>query len=92
MDQLQNNLTLAEMEQIIHGAPKFILESISQDETMYNLRTKKYIERGISRALIQLDEGEEYFYTTMPYHSSFYDECVLLNDLREQILNIKKPD
>ena len=90
MHKSTSNLTLAEMEQIIHGAPKFILDSISQNETMFNLRTKKYIERGLSRALIQLDDGEEYFYTTMPYHSSFYDECVLLKDLHEQIQNAKK--
>lgn len=70
---------------IVDGAPEFIRNSLSQDETMYNPRTKKYIERGPQSVLIQLDGEDEYYHSTMPYHSSFYAECIFLKDLRTAI-------
>lgn len=77
------NVELA--KKVLHGVPTFIKEAIDQKETFYNPRTEQYVERGVSSALIQLDFGEEYFRTTMPYHSSFYDECVNLNELEEAL-------
>lgn len=83
--------SLEEARRILNGAPKFILEAIDQEETLYNIRLEKYVERGISRALIQLDDGEEYTYSTMPYHSSFYAECVSLSDLRTALKKLTTP-
>ena len=74
---------------ILKNTPKFIREAIDQNETLYNPRTQKYIERGIQSALIQLDDSDGYFHTTMPYTSSFYSECVNLNDLRKALANRK---
>lgn len=70
--------------EILNNQPKFILEALDQEETFFNLRTKKYIERSTQSALIQLDD-EEYFHTTMPYSSSFYSECIKLCDLQQAI-------
>ena len=50
-------------------------------------KSERLKEKNVRHTII---DGEEYFYTTMPYHSSFYDECVLLKDLREQIQSTKK--
>lgn len=78
-------------ESILRGAPQFILNALDQNETMFNLRTRMYIDRGIQSALIQLDEGgEDYFRTTMPYHASFYDECVKLSDLQKALAELQK--
>ncbi len=77
-------------ESILKGAPKFIREALDQNDTLFNLRTKMYVDRGIQSALIQLDEGgEDYFRTTMPYNSSFYDECVNLSDLRKALAELE---
>lgn len=77
-------------ESILKGAPKFIREALDQDDTLFNLRTKMYVDRGIQSALIQLDEGgEDYFRTTMPYHASFYEECVNLSDLRKALAELE---
>lgn len=86
------NLTVEEMREIVDGAPRFIRESISPDETMYNLRTQKYIERGPSSVLIQLDDEDEYYHSTMPYESSFYKECILLDNLRAAIADHDRTD
>lgn len=73
-------------ESILKGAPKFIREALDQDDTLFNLRTKMYVDRGIQSALVQLEEGgEDYFRITMPYNSSFYDECVNLSDLQKAL-------
>lgn len=78
------------VESILKGAPKFIREALDQNETMFNLRTKMYVDRGIQSVLIQLDEGgEAYFRTTMPYHASFYDECVKLSDLQKALAELE---
>ena len=77
-------------ESILKGAPKSIREALDQNDTLFNLRTKMYVDRGIQSALIQLEEGgEDYFRTTMPYNSSFYDECVNLSDLRKALAELE---
>lgn len=76
-------------QRIINDAPEFIRNSISKNETMYNPRTKKYIERGPQSVLIQSDCENDYFHSTMPYHSSFYKECVKLSDLRKALADYK---
>lgn len=83
-----DHLTIEEMKKIVDDSPSFIRNSLSPDETMYNPRTGKYIERGPQSVLIQLDkETDDYYHSTMPYHSSFYTECIFLSDLRNYIDN-----
>lgn len=84
-DKLIENLTLEEIKKIVNEAPKFIQDSIRPHETMYNPRTKKYIERGLFSVMIQLTEEEDFCRSTMAYDSSFYDECILLDQLRDYI-------
>ena len=48
-----------------------------KDDLYFNTRTKTYVWRGSWSARIQLDEGgDETFSTTMPYTSSYYNECI----------------
>jgi hypothetical protein len=89
---LIEKLGLEKCKAIVDGAPTFIRESISQDETAYNPRTKKYIERGPCSVLIQLDGEDDYYHSTMPYHSSFYSECIFLKDLRAAIADHNRTD
>lgn len=72
---------------VVNGVPTFIREALDQNETMYNARTSSYIERGVQSALVQL-EGDDYYRTTMPYTSAFYDECVLLSDLKRLVESV----
>lgn len=74
---LIKELSIEQMRGILAGKPKFIQEALDQNETSFNPRSQTYIERTIRSATIQLDVGgEEYYRTTMPYESSFYDECI----------------
>lgn len=81
-----NHLTIEEIKKIVNDTPTFIRNSLIPDETMYNPRTETYIERGAQSVLIQLDKNiDDYYRSTMPYHSCFYEECIYLNDLRNHI-------
>lgn len=71
----------AKCRAIIENAPPFVCDVLNQPEAMYNSRTGHYVVRGLHSALVEC-EGD-YYRSTMPYHSSFYSECVYLKDLIE---------
>lgn len=86
-------ITYDEAKSIIQNAPEFIKTAINFNEVLYCLRTKVYVERGVHIAKIQLEEGSnEAYTTTMSYHSSFYDECVKLSDLKTLVENIESQE
>lgn len=69
----------AKCKAIIDNAPPFVRDPLNQPEAMYNSRTGHYVVRGLHSALVECDG--DYYRSTMPYHSSFYGECVYLKDL-----------
>lgn len=71
---------------IVENAPLFTRDKLNQPEAMYNLRTGHYVVRGLHSALVEC-EGN-YYRSTMPYHSSFYSECIYLKDI-EAVISLR---
>ncbi|WP_151708842.1 hypothetical protein [Acinetobacter brisouii] len=88
---LIDQLGYKRVKHLINNPPPFVRDEIDQDEVLYCLRTEQFIVRSQHGAKIQLDKlSDEYSYSTMPYSSSFYDECVLLKDIRAELLSYCK--